>query len=323
MKHFFLLTSSLIALSACQQHRPAPIELRGDRFYSENQTYGNRNSELPRYSERQRAKLAEWQDDEYSSDTYDYGVAANIGEVSSSELPPIRKQTDTQSYSREVTRSAPIVSTSELEQNQIDKIQTKTDSVLPPAQEDESLEKLNEFLKSDPQPIDEDVPFSERRDKVYEEFSKAEQEYASLDSSASPIITTQMLEGNEPTESINTQSFISPLRGNVIAPYNTQSKSIGIAARIGEPIRSAANGTVAHVGDNIASLGNMVIINHGEGYVTTYSHMSDVVVSQGDTVIKGELIGFVGKTGNAEQPQLGFGIRKNNRALDPTDVLKN
>ncbi len=313
-----------MALAACQQNRPAPIELRGDRVYSEKATYDSRGNELPRYSDRQRAKLADWQEEKYVSDTHDYGVAASIGGVSSSELPPIDEDEVTQTYQQNMVRPAPIIDTPETDYPEIKEVQRSADPVLPEPQEDESLEKLNEFLKGDPEPVvDAEVPFSKRKDEVYDEYSKAEQEYAALNPSDTPVISTRTLEGNEKAASVSQQSFISPLRGSIVTPYNPDSKSVGIAARVGEPIRSAANGTVAHVGDDIASLGNIVIIRHGDGYVTTYSHMSDVVVSKGDTVVKGELIGFVGKTGDVEQPQLGFGIRKNNKALDPTDVLKN
>jgi lipoprotein NlpD len=91
---------------------------------------------------------------------------------------------------------------------------------------------------------------------------------------------------------------------------------------VGEPVRASGSGVVVHAGTKIPSFGNMIIIQHVGGYVTTYAHLSEVVVSVDDNVAGGQLIGFIGKTGNAEQPQLHFAIRHNTEPLDPVKKLQ-
>ena len=61
----------------------------------------------------------------------------------------------------------------------------------------------------------------------------------------------------------------------------------------------------------------MVKINHGNGYETLYAHCSRLVVSSGKKVAKGQLIAYVGSTGNSTGPHLHFEIRKNGSYLNP------
>ncbi|MDP6926787.1 MAG: M23 family metallopeptidase, partial [Rhodospirillales bacterium] len=63
--------------------------------------------------------------------------------------------------------------------------------------------------------------------------------------------------------------------------------------------------------------GKTVIINHGLGLTSTYIHMSDISVKVGDIVVKGQIIGKIGKTGRATGPHLHWGLRLNNQELDP------
>jgi murein DD-endopeptidase MepM/ murein hydrolase activator NlpD len=63
--------------------------------------------------------------------------------------------------------------------------------------------------------------------------------------------------------------------------------------------------------------GKTVIINHGLGLTSTYIHMSDISVKVGDIVVKGQIIGKIGKTGRATGPHLHWSLRLNNQELDP------
>jgi murein DD-endopeptidase MepM/ murein hydrolase activator NlpD len=122
--------------------------------------------------------------------------------------------------------------------------------------------------------------------------------------------------------SLQKEKFVWPLKGNILKDYKTDaSKGLVIAGRTGEPVRASSNGSVVFVGEKIKSLGKMVIIQHPDGYVTTYSHLNDMVVSENDNVVAGQLIGFVGKTGSAEQPQLHFAVRHNTKPVDPIAKL--
>ena len=88
----------------------------------------------------------------------------------------------------------------------------------------------------------------------------------------------------------------------------------------GANIRAADTGTVTTSGYD-SSYGNYVVINHGNGYVTLYAHMSKRLVSKGATVKKGEIIGLTGSTGNSNGPHLHFEIRKNGVRIDPTQFF--
>lgn len=118
------------------------------------------------------------------------------------------------------------------------------------------------------------------------------------------------------------QSFVWPVKGKVISAFATNKQGINIEARSGEPIRAAADGTVIYADNGIKDYGNMIVVQHGGGWVSSYAHTADMVVKKGDRVVQGQLIGFVGKTGNAASPQLHFAMRKNEVAVDPQSYLK-
>lgn len=93
---------------------------------------------------------------------------------------------------------------------------------------------------------------------------------------------------------------------------------IDIPAPSGTKIVAAADGQVAWSYYS-SSAGNWVGIDHGNGIYTVYMHMSKRLVSEGDWVTKGEVIGLVGTTGRSTGNHLHFGVRKNGSYVDPLD----
>ena len=77
-----------------------------------------------------------------------------------------------------------------------------------------------------------------------------------------------------------------------------------------------APGAVAYRGW-LKGYGNLLVLDHGDGYYTLYAHASQILVDEGDQVKGGELIGRVGETGSVEGPRLHFEVRYQSRAEDP------
>ncbi len=85
----------------------------------------------------------------------------------------------------------------------------------------------------------------------------------------------------------------------------------------GQPIIASDSGTVTWSGDDGGGYGNYVVIDHGNGYTTIYGHASELACSTGDYVNQGDVIAYVGSTGNSTGPHLHFEIRENDEPIDP------
>ena len=97
---------------------------------------------------------------------------------------------------------------------------------------------------------------------------------------------------------------------------NSRNDDPDIEAAEGTPIRAVAPGAVAYRGW-LKGYGNLLVLDHGDGYYTLYAHASQVLVDEGDQVKGGELVGRVGETGSVEGPRLHFEVRYQSRAEDP------
>jgi murein DD-endopeptidase MepM/ murein hydrolase activator NlpD len=107
--------------------------------------------------------------------------------------------------------------------------------------------------------------------------------------------------------------------GKVVNPrFNTVTiqKGIDIRATPGEPVRSVAPGRVVHSGW-FKGYGNLVIVDHGDGYYTLVAHLASMSTAMGEEVAAGSLLGTVGDTGSLKGPYLYFEIRENGRPVDP------
>jgi murein DD-endopeptidase MepM/ murein hydrolase activator NlpD len=109
-----------------------------------------------------------------------------------------------------------------------------------------------------------------------------------------------------------------------IDPFNSMRafhEGMDFMAEVGTPARAAAGGVVAY-SDFHPQYGNMVEIDHGNGLITRYAHLSRRQVKVGDVVLSGGSIGQVGSTGRATGPHLHFEVRQNGAPLNPVRFLR-
>ena len=125
--------------------------------------------------------------------------------------------------------------------------------------------------------------------------------------------------------------FIMPVEGIISGVYGSQRilngkpkwphYGIDIAAKKGTMIKSSGTGVVTMAEDDLYYTGGTVIMDHGHGISTIYSHLEMVMVSVGDKINKGDIIGTVGSTGRSTGPHLDFRVNWFQTRLDPMTIL--
>ena len=103
----------------------------------------------------------------------------------------------------------------------------------------------------------------------------------------------------------------------------TLNNGIDIAAALNTPVHSVARGRVDFTSDDFAAFGQVIVVNHGDGFYTLYGHLAEILVKQGQEVQPGQVIGRVGDSGTSlKGTVLHFEVRKGGTALDPEDWLR-
>ncbi len=124
----------------------------------------------------------------------------------------------------------------------------------------------------------------------------------------------------------NAPNFAWPVSGRVISDFGStnnggRNDGIDIAAPTGAPIHASASGTVTYSGNELKAYGNLVLVKHAGGYTTAYAHADRIVVGKGEMVTRGQIIGYVGSTGDVSTSQLHFEIRSATTPVDPRRLL--
>ncbi|MBD1141165.1 M23 family metallopeptidase [Pelagibacterales bacterium SAG-MED39] len=127
------------------------------------------------------------------------------------------------------------------------------------------------------------------------------------------------------------KKFIMPVDGIISGVYGSQRilngkprwphYGIDIAANKGTMIKSSGSGIVTMAEDDLYYTGGTIIMDHGHGVSTIYSHLENVLVSVGDQINQGDIIGTVGSTGRSTGPHLDFRLNWFQTRLDPMSVL--
>lgn len=110
--------------------------------------------------------------------------------------------------------------------------------------------------------------------------------------------------------------------GDRINPFykvSIRHNGLDLIAPSGDPVYAAADGVVRDVIRSRKGLGNVVEIDHGNGYVTRYAHLEDVEVKKGRKLKKGARIGYVGVSGNSFAPHLHYEVLLDTLVLDPVN----
>ncbi len=125
-----------------------------------------------------------------------------------------------------------------------------------------------------------------------------------------------------PTPQLSLDSpFAWPLVGRITQDFYDAHRAIDIGAPYGSPVYAGREGWVVRSGWARTGYGYTVIIDHGEGLLSLYSHMKGQWVNVGDWVERGQLIGEVGSTGNSSGPHVHFEVRVDGERLNPLDYL--
>ena len=112
-----------------------------------------------------------------------------------------------------------------------------------------------------------------------------------------------------------------PARGRVLAGFSeATNKGVDIGGKLGDPVVASAPGRVVYSGQGLRGYGKLIIIKHNKTYLSAYAHNREILVKEGQTVVKGQKIAEIGNT-DSDSPKLHFEIRKLGKPVDPSRFL--
>ncbi|MGF9695336.1 peptidoglycan DD-metalloendopeptidase family protein [Rhizobium sp. 0TCS1.26] len=187
--------------------------------------------------------------------------------------------------------------------------QMKTASIVRPA-----VEKPAAPMKAEPVVAKPDAPAQAAEAPSAQSASLTDVEKKSDVSAAAPTAT-------------GISKYRWPVTGAVTASYGqnvdgNRNDGINISVPEGTPIKSAENGVVIYAGNGLKQLGNTVLVRHDDGKVTVYGHASNISVSRGQKVQRGQTIATSGMSGDAKRPQVHFEVRKDATPVNPITFLE-
>ena len=137
--------------------------------------------------------------------------------------------------------------------------------------------------------------------------------------------TRKVVKGNKQVPEMGSGELAWPVQGTITSNFGprwgTYHRGVDIGAPAGTPVRAADSGMVVFAGWN-GGYGNLVKVAHGSDMQTWYAHLSEIKVSTGQEVKKGDVIGYVGSTGRSTGPHLHFEVHVEGVAKDPLSFYK-
>lgn len=126
-----------------------------------------------------------------------------------------------------------------------------------------------------------------------------------------------------PDEVVGDGIFVWPVENHFLSgnDYSSSHPAIDISAGEGAPVYAADSGMIRMQGNDISGYGNIIEIDHGNGYSTVYAHLSGIEVKAGQVVCTGQWIGAAGSTGNSTGAHLHFEVIRDGAYIDPWSVL--
>lgn len=197
-------------------------------------------------------------------------------------------------------------------------------------EKEQELAQLDEERKEKRQLLDEMAKKEKEKKKIEKELKSAQRKLEDL------IVSLRKKKEKETTKvksyfETNKGKLPWPCKGSVgtkfgkvVHPkYNTTTKNNGIdiLSTYGENVYSVAQGKVVYAG-KFMGYGNLVLIDHQDGFYSLYGHLSEIFVKVGDEVPAGRIIGRVGESGSLSGPMLHFEVRKEGKPVDPLVYLE-
>ena len=183
----------------------------------------------------------------------------------------------------------------------------------------EYAEERSQALAEQLAKLEDDLDAAEKRE--YEEWLKEQQQ------------NQQPTNGPAGSNTVNGITWLTPIKyTRFSSPYGYRVHPIGgdwrfhagvdLSAPTGTPIYATRSGVVTTADYQEGGAGNYVYINHQDGYKSVYMHMTHYIVSEGDWVVAGQVIGYCGSTGGSTGPHLHFGIYYNGNSVNPAEYIK-
>lgn len=156
------------------------------------------------------------------------------------------------------------------------------------------------------------------------DMSAAEAWYEQMFGGAPSFIPIFQHTGEKGVKVGSSASFIAPIEGTLAGPFALSLKGVEIVpvsdSLLGEQVKVVETGRIISVTED-ALTGITVTVQHAKGYESVYGRLKQALVSKGDWVEIGDLIGILEGSGNSVPPTLYFGLKKDGRYMDPADVI--